>query len=401
MAQVTNTFPDNGNTGIGTTSPSSKLHLVSGATTGQPGIKLDWTYSITNGPNFLEINGKPPTGSLKPFLVLDNMGRLQVGSTAGAVGDRLVVDGPIKLTNAGDAAGRKINAGTLSRVFEINANTSSTDGANIELYGKSHNTTPGEIHFSSYGATSAPGIQFNSYDPGGTTWRSTMTLTGDNRVLIGNVIGSTAMDKLIVENDLRLTNIWDDKWRRLRAGTLKQGLEIAANTNSADGPNIELHGAQHDTRAGRIHINTCGPSSSETAMEFNNYDPSKGTWVRTMTLTKDNRVWIGQIPAGQWLNEYKLGVGGTIVAKRVVVQIDNWYDCVFNNAYQLRPLSEVATFIKDHNHLPDVPAENEVLERGVDVGDMNAILLKKVEELTLYLIQQQKEIEQLKQQIKK
>lgn len=90
------------------------------------------------------------------------------------------------------------------------------------------------------------------------------------------------------------------------------------------------------------------------------------------------------------------GVGGTLVAKRVVVQIDNWYDCVFAKDYPLRSLDEVATYIDQHHYLPDVPAEKEVLENGVDVGDMNAILLKKVEELTLYVLQQQQELEALK-----
>jgi len=401
MAQATNTFPTTGNAGIGSITPAAKLQIVSGASSGQPGLKMDWTYStLGSGPNFFEIYAKPTSGSLSPFLVLDNRGRLQIGSTAGATDDKLVVDGPLKLASAGDAAGRELNGGTQYRVFEINANTSSADGAGMELYGKNHSATPGEIHFSSYGATSAPGVQFNAYDPAGATWRSTMTLTGDNRVLIGNLAGVTASEKLIVENDIRLTNQWDDNWRHLRGGTENKGLEIAVNTGGTDGPNIEMYGRNHGERSGRIHFTTYGAGSDQTAMEFNTYDPAANGWYRTMTLTQDNRVWIGQEPAGDWKKEYKLGVGGTIIAKRVVVQADYWYDDVFSENYHLRPLSELAAFVQQHRHLPDVPAEKEVLAKGVDVGDMNAILLKKVEELTLYVLQQQQEIEALKEQIK-
>lgn len=398
----TNVFNNTGNAGAGTTVPDAKLQIVSASTSGQPGLKLSWAFGAAGtGPNAFEINGKPPGGAYVPYVVLDNRGRLQIGATAGAIGDKLVVDGPVKLTSAGDAAGRKLNAGTIDRLFEINANTSSADGAGIELYGRNHAATPGEIHFSSYGVSPAPGVQFNTYDPVAAVWRSTMTLTGNNRVLIGDLSGVTAPEKLLVENDMRLTNKWDNQWRHFRGGTEYEGLEIAANNSGLDGPNIEMYGAKHGSRPGRIHFTTYGSGTAQAAMEFNTYDPAKSTWQRTMTLTQDNKVWIGQAPSGIWGGEYKLGVGGTLVAKRVVVQIDNWYDCVFAKDYPLRPLDEVAAFINENHHLPDVPAEKEVLKDGVDVGNMNAILLKKVEELTLYVIQQQQEIDELKQQIKK
>ena len=77
-----------------------------------------------------------------------------------------------------------------------------------------------------------------------------------------------------------------------------------------------------------------------------------------------------------------------------------WYDHVFNNDYKLIPLYEVEKFIKNNRHLPDIPSEKEVKKSGFDLVEMNALLLKKVEELTLYTIQQQKEIDELKKIIK-
>jgi len=64
--------------------------------------------------------------------------------------------------------------------------------------------------------------------------------------------------------------------------------------------------------------------------------------------------------------------------------------------YRLRPLSEVGQYIQAHRHLPDIPTEAEVKEKGVSLGDMQAKLLAKVEELTLHLIQQEKENQDLR-----
>lgn len=90
---------------------------------------------------------------------------------------------------------------------------------------------------------------------------------------------------------------------------------------------------------------------------------------------------------------------GQLQARKIIVNMQSWPDYVFDLNYNLTPLLEVEKFIKLHSHLPDVPSENEIKETGVDVGEMNKILLQKIEELTLYLIDQQKEIDELKSQI--
>ena len=65
--------------------------------------------------------------------------------------------------------------------------------------------------------------------------------------------------------------------------------------------------------------------------------------------------------------------------------------------YNPMPLKELEQYILKNKHLPDVPTQNEISKDGIDVYEMNAILLKKVEELTLYVIEQQKQIDQLKE----
>jgi hypothetical protein len=97
----------------------------------------------------------------------------------------------------------------------------------------------------------------------------------------------------------------------------------------------------------------------------------------------------------------KLAVNGKINCKEVEVTLTGWSDHVFNSSYKLRPLEEVETFISQNQHLPDVPSEAEVLQNGANLGKMDAILLQKIEELTLYVIDLKKENNKLQEQINK
>lgn len=101
---------------------------------------------------------------------------------------------------------------------------------------------------------------------------------------------------------------------------------------------------------------------------------------------------------------YALAVNGKIIATEIVVkEFGNWEwpDYVFANSYNLRSLDEVENFINENGHLPEVPSAKMVEVTGVGVGEMNAILLKKVEELTLYAIQQGKLIKALEEKLEK
>lgn len=72
-------------------------------------------------------------------------------------------------------------------------------------------------------------------------------------------------------------------------------------------------------------------------------------------------------------------------------------DYVFEKEYELKPLSEVEKFVKENKHLPEIPSAQEFKGNGYKVGEMDDMLLRKIEELTLYIIDLQKQIEELKQ----
>ena len=91
-------------------------------------------------------------------------------------------------------------------------------------------------------------------------------------------------------------------------------------------------------------------------------------------------------------NGYKFAVKGNLHAQQVNVDLTNWADYVFTPTYTLPTLSEVKTYIDQNHHLPEIPSEQEMIKNGMDVGEMNKLLVKKVEELTLYLIEKDKAI---------
>lgn len=97
----------------------------------------------------------------------------------------------------------------------------------------------------------------------------------------------------------------------------------------------------------------------------------------------------------------KLSVNGKIRAKEIKVEATGWPDYVFEDGYQSKSLTELEAFIKQYKHLPEVPSAKEVEQNGVALGEMNKILLKKIEELTLLLIEQNKKNEQQDELIKK
>ncbi len=111
-----------------------------------------------------------------------------------------------------------------------------------------------------------------------------------------------------------------------------------------------------------------------------------------MTIHDTGEVGIGTISTGS----HKLAVDGSIGAREIKVEATGWSDFVFEKGYELKSLEEVEYHIAENGHLPEVPSEKEVTENGINLGEMDAKLLQKIEELTLYLIEQNKEIKALK-----
>jgi hypothetical protein len=97
---------------------------------------------------------------------------------------------------------------------------------------------------------------------------------------------------------------------------------------------------------------------------------------------------------------YKLAVNGDIGARKVIAEVTSaWPDYVFEGEYKLQTIKELEKYISVNKHLPEIPTAKEIQENGQDLGEMNTKLLQKVEELTLYIIEQQKQIDIQQQNI--
>jgi hypothetical protein len=118
-----------------------------------------------------------------------------------------------------------------------------------------------------------------------------------------------------------------------------------------------------------------------------------------MRISADGNVGMGTTNPGS----FKLAVAGKIGAwgeVRVFTNDTPFPDYVFEPNYKLTPLTEIESYVKANKHLPEVPSANEIAKDGMSLNAMNVILLKKVEELTLHLINQSKQIEKLQADLK-
>ncbi|SFD54033.1 hypothetical protein SAMN05518672_102353 [Chitinophaga sp. CF118] len=122
------------------------------------------------------------------------------------------------------------------------------------------------------------------------------------------------------------------------------------------------------------------------------YNPTSNTVKVSVNAVGDSYFNGGSVAIGTTTpGEYKLAVKGTIGAMKLKVT-QTWADFVFDSAYHLPSLEEVASHVKTYKHLPGIPSEKEITENGLDVGEMQQKQMQKIEELTLYMIELKKQL---------
>lgn len=151
-------------------------------------------------------------------------------------------------------------------------------------------------------------------------------------------------------------------------------------------------GAIYDnTRFGYQFQHTGSTTAGSDYLALQVYNPG-GAGMNPTSLVINGLSQVGvntsYIPTG-----YQFAVNGSAIATSVTVQLrSTWPDYVFKKDYTLPSLTDVKTYIDQNHHLPEIPSEQEVAKNGINLGEMNKLLLKKVEELTLYLIEKDKEV---------
>ena len=147
--------------------------------------------------------------------------------------------------------------------------------------------------------------------------------------------------------------------------------------------------------AGSASIRSYRGTSWDTYMQFStNSISTTGNVPQVRMHISEN----GNVGIGTTIPDSKLAVNGTIHSREVKVDMSGWPDYVFKKEYNLPTLEEVEKHIAVKGHLENIPTEEEVLKNGINLGEMNAKLLQKIEELTLYMIEMKKENEEMKKQ---
>ena len=146
-------------------------------------------------------------------------------------------------------------------------------------------------------------------------------------------------------------------------------------------------------------INQATTTGNNRKVNLNN----RNLWFDTTNSTAHGKLYIGSNPNyTSTTGNYKLFVEGGIMTEKVKVALrssSNWADYVFEKDYNLMSLSEVEKFVNENKHLPGIQSAKELAENGIDLGEMQSKQMEKIEELTLYIIDQNKKLLQQNDEI--
>ncbi|MDG1822353.1 MAG: hypothetical protein P8H25_03140 [Flavobacteriaceae bacterium] len=252
-------------------------------------------------------------------------------------------------------------------------------------------TSYAQINNNSTRSNSAGNIELRRYNGGDTTWK---------RALVVGYNPTNSSGRLYLNYE----------------GDFNDGIQINGSIVSIDGK-VGIGTTNPDQKLTvQGHVNIGGAGNGVLRVRhlegkhyqnanydhlFINHQSGKDVYVGNVynNNLKSNLFVSGNIGIGTTTPREKLSVNGKIRAKEVKVELQNWPDYVFSPAYALPTLTEVAEFITKNGHLPEIPNAAQVLEEGIELGVMNAKLLQKIEELTLYTLAQEEKLETQKQTI--
>ncbi|SEC32236.1 hypothetical protein SAMN04489761_2674 [Tenacibaculum sp. MAR_2009_124] len=345
----------NGNVGIGVPNPSSKLEVKGDFRIGNGGVyndlifKTGTPFSGTNGVFEIIPKTMPGSGIAKQTTYFKN-----ASHSNGKTEHGVIIDGNLGIGTISPNAKLDILSRTDKVALRLSMPTSE-DAASYEI--KWANQNNNIVHRVQYANT--------YYDV------MTMNRTNRNVIFTGGDIGIGTTSPNAKLDILSKTD--------------KVALRLSMPT-SEDAASYEIKWANENINV--VH-----------RVQYS------GVYYDVMNVNRANRNVVfngGQVGIGtNTMGNHKLAVEGSIGAREIKVEaFPNWSDFVFYEDYQLPSLTEVENHIKEKGHLKDIPSAKEVEKNGFYLGEMDAKLLQKIEELTLYTIEQEKKINNQNKEIK-
>ncbi|SMD08266.1 hypothetical protein [Pedobacter africanus] len=353
--QTTNTFPTTGNVGIGTTSPSEKLQVITNEQQGAVRIgggnglgagRIFIQADMVNNMSYIDAFGDNAYKYLRidaSSLALNSTSFGNVGIGTSTPASRLHV-GQSNSEIRFDYDGSNNHYGSLRWAgLQLGNN-----GQNRLIAGRS---APGGL-FDFYVNNTNDGADYNT-GPNGTL---AMRINSNGNVGIATTTPASALDVA--------------------------GLIQISGINAVNPPTGLSYGLFGYAGVGLgIYSGATGPNQG-----IGFWTNLNNVQTESVRISNNGDVGIGTTnPKG-----YKLAVNGNIRAHEIKVETANWPDYVFAKDYPIPTLQETEKHIKDKGHLLGIPSAAEVKANGIDLGEMNAKLLQKIEELTLHLIEQGK-----------
>lgn len=222
-----------------------------------------------------------------------------------------------------------------------------------------------------------------------------LTISNGNTVVLPTYTDTDAQSLTLNGNNLTISN---GNTVALPTTSVTAGNNITVTGNGTTTPFL-ISSVDTSLYANNGSINTATTVNYNRIVDMNN----RNIWFNTSTSTAHGKIYIGNTTSyPTTTGNYKLFVEGGILTEKVKVALrstSNWADYVFANDYKLMPLSEVEQFISTNKHLPGVASASDLVKDGIDVVEMQSKQMEKIEELTLYVIQQNKKIEELQKQV--
>lgn len=225
------------------------------------------------------------------------------------------------------------------------------------------------------------------YTPYAITYATTNSSTTSN---IGIAVADPN-EKLTIDGNLNLIN----------PPNVSRKIGFTTSDSFSNSQTNNMSTATYGMTFGRFDSSSPSPTISLSGWNGVNFFTSN---TERMKISGSGKVGIdvATFPTNSLYANYKLFVRGGILSDEIRVSLSangTWADYVFNDNYKLMPLSEVETFITTNKHLPNVPSAKQVKEDGINVAEMIRIQQEKIEELTLYVIEQNKKIEALEAKV--